>query len=194
LLEFPVPDIDLIKAYKYTRSAGDGDFRPMLNGLVSHIGWSELPGLWEDIEKSAHISMAGILQEDLSSDDASEVRHVIETASRETIDTARTLLKRVQADIFGHEEVVRAVAEATGEDGLRAEAIFRDYRTKALSPGYIFVPFIGLLRILHADGEDSIGLRKTLNEAEIPEVNEKLKRILNDPDSLRRIIAGALKP
>jgi hypothetical protein len=162
----------------------------MLERMVSDIGWRGLPGIWPNIEELLTPAIAGILEDE----DLSEVPDVIVRASEETIRNARLLLKRLQADIFCHNHVIHAIAEASGANGLRTEAIFREYEGKAFAPNHIFIPFLGILRSLHSGGGEAGGLLEMLRKVEEPSIKEKVERALRDPETVRKILEGLKRP
>jgi hypothetical protein len=193
LLSFPASDVDIINAYKEMRSTGDGDLRPMLNEMVSHIGWGGFPGLRSGIEELLGPVLGGILEEeDLGDNVASEVQNAIETASEETFHNARKLLKRLRADILRHKHIIRLIAETSGNDGSGAEAIYNEYEAKALSPGHIFIPFLGILRVLHSGCEETTSLLEIMKKLEDPLVNEKAERVLGDPAAMKEVVENIL--
>ena len=95
--------------------------------------------------------------------------------------------------MFDHKHVIRISAEATGNDGSRSEAIFREFEATALSPGHIFVPFIRTASSAPFWGREASSLLETLKKTEAPLVNEKVERVLSDPAALKEAIQNLLQ-
>jgi hypothetical protein len=180
----PAPDLEIVQAYKAMRSSGDGNLQPVLKRLVSHIGWEGFPGLWSAVDKLSHSAMPGILEDE----GLGQVPDAIERASEETFHNARLLLKRIRVDMFGNKDVIRSITEALAEDGMRTEAILREYAQRAFSPSCIFGPFLGLLRVLHSGGDAAWGLLEMLKKVEDPSTNAKVAHVLSDPEAVRRVL------